>query len=66
MPYNQPKYLAVVQPTLKTKGALFDLEMSFSVKSYKRTVAYETIGSDELVNNNLSDFRQCILKIKCD
>ena len=52
MPYNQVKYLAVVQPTSETKGALFDLKMAFSGKGDKRSIACETIEPDEPVNND--------------
>ena len=52
MPYNQVKYLAVVQPTSETKGSLFDLKMAFSGKGDRRSVACETIEPDEPVNND--------------
>lgn len=52
MPYNNFKYLVVVQPTSETKGSLFDLKMAFSGKGDKRSVACETIEPDEPVNND--------------
>ena len=52
MPYNNLKYLVVVQPTSETKGSLFDLKMAFSGKGDKRSVACETIEPDEPVNND--------------
>ena len=52
MPYNNFKYLVVVQPTSETKGSLFDLKMAFSGKGDKRSIACETIEPDEPVNND--------------
>ena len=54
MPYNQVKYLAVVQPTVDTKGSIFELQISFSGKSDKRLITYETLEADEPVEENFT------------
>ena len=54
MPYSQVKYLAVVKPTYDTKGSIFELQISFSGKSDKRSITYETLEADEPVEENFT------------
>ena len=54
MPYSQVKYSAVVQPTYDTKGSIFELQISFSGKSDKRSITYETLEADEPVEENFT------------
>lgn len=54
MPYNGFKKLVLVQPTYDTKGSIFELQISFSGKSDKRSITCETLEADEPVEENFT------------
>lgn len=57
------EFFVVRRKPSQAKGSVFELQISFSGKSHKRSITYETLESDEPESFNTQNPKQCYEEI---